>query len=760
MSDGARAGRLLDRTGSLRWRAGVPGRAGVAAALTGRVFALLGVVVAAAACGGGPQPAPRAVTLAEELPFARVLRDGALELDALPEGALRADGLVRRPGRDGWLGVGAASRLRFAVAVVRHRRLLLEGAGQGGFRRGGGEVTVLVNERPLGRFAFPHRGRSVELEIPAELQHPGANRLELRYEGAARAANAPRVLWRRIAFADRRPESPTAGAQGRLHLPVGVRVEFALWLRPGAALRLGDVRAWGAAPPDLKLLLQVDAPEGPLAQRTIAPGAGPVELTFDRATAARIALTPTLEEYGELLPAAGVDVGEARLSLPPGPSWPTAEGAPSFAGANVLVYLIDTLRADHLGVYGYGRPTSPQIDAFARDAVVFEQARAQSSWTKPAVASLLTGLLPQRHGAVGRADPLPAALERLPERLQLAGYETFAVVTNSTVSADFGFDLGFHEFVMLGEGAGPEVHQLSDAVNRQVASWLRRRERDPRAPAHPFFAWLHTSDPHEPYAPRSPWRERFAAAPLRPDIVKGPAVWRALREDPHLDVARVAADLASLYDAEIAFNDAQFGALLERLRARHLYDETLIVLLSDHGEEFYEHGGFSHGATLYEEQLHVPLLVKFPGSWKAGTRVPVPVQHVDLLPTLLAALGLPAPDGLPGSNLMPLVAGAAPPEPRELLAHLVAPYDLLEAVRRGPAKLVRTRDRGGAVSFERYDLAADASERENLYDPDGVVDAYLRGVIARAAVAAAAAGSIEDLDPDMAERLRALGYIR
>jgi arylsulfatase A-like enzyme len=183
------------------------------------------------------------------------------------------------------------------------------------------------------------------------------------------------------------------------------------------------------------------------------------------------------------------------------------------ARPNVIVYLVDTLRADHLGTYGYAPPTSPSLDAMAAEGIVFERMFAQSGWTRTSVASLMTGLNPPVHGILGRDDALPEEAITLPVLMGDLGYETLAVITNSNVSETFGFDRGFDTFRYLREQVrdlNPEVHRLSDDVNTEFFAWLDDRETD-----RPFFAYLHTSDPYAPYTPRPPLsrpiRRRHAA---------------------------------------------------------------------------------------------------------------------------------------------------------------------------------------------------------------------------------------------------------
>jgi arylsulfatase A-like enzyme len=297
----------------------------------------------------------------------------------------------------------------------------------------------------------------------------------------------------------------------------------------------------------------------------------------------------------------------------------------------VVVYLVDTLRADHLPLYGYARETAPHLTAFARDAVVFDQAIASSSWTKPSVASLFTSLLPRDHGCVQFYTPLDERLTTLAERMRDHGYATGAVVVNSLVQArKMNFDQGFSYF------ASPASPQGAAEVVDEALAFLDARK------GQPAFLYLHTMDAHTPYRPPPPFDAAFRAAgePVKP--ASEPSDYKKPR-----DLARIVAQ----YDGAVAYGDREFGRLMSGLRQRGLYDGALVVFLSDHGEEFLEHGGWVHGHTLYDELVRVPLVVKYPGQRDAGRRVARQVQLVDVLPTVLKSQGMALAVGIAGEAL-------------------------------------------------------------------------------------------------------------
>jgi arylsulfatase A-like enzyme len=297
----------------------------------------------------------------------------------------------------------------------------------------------------------------------------------------------------------------------------------------------------------------------------------------------------------------------------------------------VLVYLVDTLRADHLPLYGYARETAPHLTAFARDAVVFDQAIASSSWTKPSVASLFTSLPPRDHGCVQFYTPLDERFTTLAERMRDHGYATGAVVANSLVQArKMSFDQGFSYF------ASPASPQGAAEVVDGALAFLDARK------GQPAFLYLHTMDAHTPYRPPPPFDAAFRAAGETATRAAEPSDYRKPR-----DLARIVAQ----YDGAVAYGDREFGRLMSGLRQRGLYDGALVVFVSDHGEEFLEHDGWVHGHTLYDELVRVPLVVKYPGQRDAGRRVTRQVQLVDVLPTVLKSQGMAPAVGIAGQAL-------------------------------------------------------------------------------------------------------------
>jgi arylsulfatase A-like enzyme len=298
---------------------------------------------------------------------------------------------------------------------------------------------------------------------------------------------------------------------------------------------------------------------------------------------------------------------------------------------DVFVYVVDTLRADALTPYGSARLTSPRIQEFARDAVLFRRAASTSSWTFPATMSILTGLLPSHHGHVAGQAPPDDDVPRLSRMAAAEGYETLALSQSAVVSGKERFEVGFQHFY------------LSDGLSRGGSEsanirWFLWRHLVSRQDANrPLFSYIHTVDPHAPYLPHGQDLRFARRSPgLLPSRYYHPQSFLRYRETlPDWEVRR----LRALYDGEVAHADREFGAFLDFLKLVDLYDDSLIIFTSDHGEEFREHGGFSHERTLYQELLHVPLLVKFPRSWQAGTEVDTRVSLADIAPTVLDVIG-------------------------------------------------------------------------------------------------------------------------
>jgi arylsulfatase A-like enzyme len=416
---------------------------------------------------------------------------------------------------------------------------------------------------------------------------------------------------------------------------------------------------------------------------------------------------------------------------------------------NLVLVSIDTLRASLLGCYGYARPSSPTLDALAQRGVLFERALATAPWTLPSHASLLTGLYPSHHGVRRAGAVLPADVVPWAERLRALGFATAAVVNSRWLAEESGLQRGFDDFL-----------QVDDAVDRREPSavgafaegWLAQGRREP------FFLFVHFYDVHSHYWSLPAYEAQF----LRPyggPVDGSTAQLRAVRDG---ELALGKADvrhLVDLYVAGIRQLDDVLARFVGVLRSEGLLESTLLVITSDHGEEFLDHGGVMHGRTQYEEVLRVPLILAGPGV-PAGVRVREPVSLVDVLPTASALLGHAAPEGLDGLDLGPLWQG-----PRASLGERMLfseadwrneEDDVLRAVRFGRWKLVHDR-RTGARRL--YDLARDPRERVDVQADHPELVARLAAALDELARGAREASVPGALEPEEIERLQALGYL-
>jgi arylsulfatase A-like enzyme len=480
----------------------------------------------------------------------------------------------------------------------------------------------------------------------------------------------------------------------------------------------------------------------------------------------RLASVPgSLAACGLLLVIAG---GLTLITRPSSPHAAAPAGIPPGleSAPNVILIGVDTLRADRLSSYGYTASKTPAIDSLAADGVRFAEMTAQASWTKPSFATILTGLYPSSHTAVGKSDRLPQAVTTLAEAMAAGGYHTGGIVDNVSISPAFGFEQGFADYVYLSPdylfGAEESASQLglyqglrrvwaratggrvyvrsfyqeAGVVNREAISWLEANK------GTRFFLFLHYMDPHDPYF-EHPYNGRGYA--------------RAGNQNP--DPA-LAPTFSRLYDGEVSYLDQHLGELFTWLKTQGLYDDSLVVLTSDHGEEFQEHGGWWHGQTLYQEQIAVPLIVKYPGGARAGTVVDELARSLDVAPTILDAAGLPAPETMQGRSLW---SATEPPE--FVYSEEDLEGNVVRAVRTPAYKLIRANadNPRGLPPEEIFHLAADPGEQQPLaasVGQDIPVDrlrGLLRDTLGRA-LEAAVARAQGDVDAAVQQKLHDLGY--
>ncbi|MFO7973069.1 MAG: sulfatase [Candidatus Hydrogenedentota bacterium] len=361
---------------------------------------------------------------------------------------------------------------------------------------------------------------------------------------------------------------------------------------------------------------------------------------------------------------------------------------PEPASRAVLIFLIDALRQDHLGCYGYPLDTSPNIDAFAQDAVRLTHVTPSTSWTRPSVATLWTSTHPSVHGAEDRPDMLRENLPSLSAQLGAGGLETHCFMTNRNCIPVWGFGHDFHRF------RDADTANWVDSDDADVVNLAIETIED--AAGRPWYIYVHTMGPHEPYSPPEAFAGRFE---------------RSLYAD--WDDEPEHREILALYDGEIAYTDEQFGRLIAVMKERKVYEDALIIVLADHGEEFWDHGGIGHGKTLYEEQLRVPFLVKLPGNAHAGEVCNGLAEFVDVAPTILDVVAIEPDPRFQGVSMLGMIQGEDSAKP---MAY--ASLSLMDKVQRA-AKTKEHKYIHDIAQKERlwFDLVEDPGETAPLEAP-------------------------------------------
>ncbi len=610
-------------------------------------------------------------------------------------------------------------------------------------------VPVLVSLNGVGVDALLLHGGLTEyqLPLPARLQHAGRNRLELFNPGTPQFHPIACEGFQLTSGSE--PSAHPTLDGDTLVLPAATRVDFFLHVPRRGRLTLGAV----AQPPGAAVLRIWLERDGGGMQQLVESGDTSRSVDVDLGRFAGDLARLDFEASGEGL----VRVTQPQVNGVEGKPQRTTPALRSQAKPGIVLYLIDTLRADHLGCYGYTRPTSPHFDALAADGVRFASVVAQASWTTPATASILTGRYPYRHGAVTLRDRIRPEVSTLAERLRSQGYATAAVVSNVNVRGDLGFKRGFDEFVYLEEDPSrPSVHVRADEVQRTALAWLAKHTD------RPYFLYVHVSDPHAPYTPPENVAARFVAPASAPGLVGTADPLRALLADPRLRTPSNVAYLASLYDAEIAATDESFGKLVAELQRLGVYDRSLIVVTADHGEEFGEHGGLTHGRTLYRELLTVPLLLHFPHASPQGIVVPSLTRQIDIVPTLLDYLGATVPGDLDGISRLTAIGGADN-APDVAFAETSLGEDIEAVVSERWAAISSMSGGGRGAHTAVFDLVTDGNEQHDVAARSPVLRGYASQLLAEWAVTAprptrSAAPAAAVIDAKTAERLRVLGY--
>lgn len=401
------------------------------------------------------------------------------------------------------------------------------------------------------------------------------------------------------------------------------------------------------------------------------------------------------------------------------------------ANLNVILITIDTLRSDHVSCYGGSPVTTPNIDRLAGEGVRFTNAASTVPFTLPAHASIMTGTYPPRHGIrenVGYflGDEPPTIAQTLQTAGRATGGFVSAFVLDSRWGIGRGFDRYFDDFD-LGEFENPNLGSVQRSGDQTIAEALRWL--DARDQATPFFLWLHLYDPHDPYKPPEPYASQYRGRP---------------------------------YQGEVAYTDSLIGNFRKALEERADFDRSLVILTADHGEGLGDHGEQFHGYFVYDTTIRVPLIIRFPGAAGRGEVIDHAVSHVDLLPTVLEAVGLPVPAEAQGASLLPLVGGERMTATREVYSESFYPllhygWAPLRSLRSDRHKLI------AAPRSELYDVVDDRKETRNLFAADsqeaGELEARLARLRQEMESDAPAASAATEVDQATIDRLRALGYM-
>ncbi len=462
---------------------------------------------------------------------------------------------------------------------------------------------------------------------------------------------------------------------------------------------------------------------------------------------------------------------------------------------NIVLISVDALRPDHTFLGAYERDTTPHLKEFAKESVVFDNAFANSSWTRASVSTMFTSLYPTSHKNNGLGSELAQAAFTLPKALKTKGYATGVFSANAFVAPVFGFGSGVDKFyhkrvsvygqLIMGHVLGSlrkyspflnklniffesiEIPFLGEAGKTTKAEGLNDAFLDWTSglKGQPFFAYFHFMETHTPYATPAPFDRKF----VDPSYT-GPLPNDQPLHEPFYPLTKAIAlpekeydNLVAQYDGNIAYVDHRLNELFQALRERDLLDKTLVIITADHGEEFYEHYGWGHGKSLYREVIHVPMIVRYPAQFPQGKVSQANVQHIDLLPTILELTGIPAPKHLEGRSFASWAKNPDDPgEPRTLYSEVIHENSYARSVIDKNLKLIELHVYGKEKQL-LYDLTADPKEQNPLdlkVHPESVRLKQLLDSFYKRAVGKMLGSKSVEIDQETLERLKTLGYVK
>jgi arylsulfatase A-like enzyme len=684
----------------------------------------------------------------------------------------------------GWLtGTGAdhgfgEDRALLGVSKVLKIALPIEQAGSHRLSlrvRSFAATTLSVHVNGESVVDAPLDGKSfqvIDKVLPAEQLKLGENLVQLR---VARTGASPRggeasiaLDWMRVGPAQAPHDAARPPALAELAAPAGQT--------PALNIGSGDRLAYGFEVPEgAELRATLLAHDGAKLSVTAERDGKPIETLLTTKSAKEAVRIPLGRFAHELVRLSFRVEGAGRIELhkPEVVIVDDAAFPKAAAGAkprNVIIVLIDTLRADKLDAYKPGsRVKTPGLTTFLQSAAVMQNARTQENWTKPSIATLLSSLLPWQHNAVTGESKVPASVELLPELLQDRGYYTGAFIANGYVSDKFGFKQGWSTYRnYIREGR----RTIAQEVAADVVEWLDKRPKD-----KPFFLYMHTIDPHVPYKPPKSFLDLYDPAPYSGpvDFSKTNELLEKIKVGSMKLNARDKVRLEALYDGEISYHDVHFAATLRALEERGLDKETVIVVTADHGEEFWDHGSVGHGHSVYDELLHVPMILRIPGVTEGKQNLPDAVGLVDVMPTVLDAIGQEKPSDLVGASFLPELLGQGTTAPRTNVSGFMQSW---RTVGIGSLKLLQR----APENMWLYDVKADPGETKDISKERPLALRYARSMlgitlsegengkrygspdVAAAPTKAAPPKRVHkeektDIDPETEKQLRALGYV-
>jgi choline-sulfatase len=568
------------------------------------------------------------------------------------------------------------------------------------------KLSVFVNEKSAGTVDVGEGWGDQTVAVPAASLQPGENRIRLQFRAAAsipggrRSAAAVRRLTLGPAQAPAPPaqvslrsEEVTVGGMAKraVVLPGPGRISFYVQVPAAAKLVLSHGSSASGASGLVRVARDGAAPrtlfEGPL-------GNGYTEAAWDLGPEAGQAVRIDLVGRG-----GSTTWATPRLMV----KAPAPPALPKVQFDRIFIWMVDTLRADKVRVFNpKTRVQTPNYDAFAADATRFAWAHVPGTWSMPSHASILTGVYPNNHKATAHEARLSPAVPFVAEIMKKGGYRTGLFSSNGYVSNKWGFDRGWD---MTRNFIRESLPNGADYLWKTTKAWLDL----PANKGKPTFLYLATVEPHVIYNPKKEFLAKYWDKPYRGPIKPaisglqlGQIKMGKLKPD-----ATDKAYLEALYDAEVTQSDSLFGAFIADLKARKIYDTSAVIMVSDHGDEFFEHGDVGHAQGVYQELVHIPLIIRAPGVFPAARVIQADVEAMDVFPTVLDLAGLPIPAGTQGSSLLPVAYDEVGQSPRAAMSQNLA-------MTRG-LKVARYRFiHGGQGKIELYDEIEDPREQKDL----------------------------------------------